>query len=349
MGWRKEELVQLEELQRGIYREVVPLKGNPLKTMNIYGVQSLGETMIIDTGFDQEEIKEEFFKFLETLRARPQSTILFITHLHSDHNGLANAFVEWGGQIVTSKEDGALSQEMIDPDGSYWTWLKTNAKYQGFKPGELDLNDHPGFKYRPKAAFPFKVVEPGDKFGVGDFEFQVIDENGHTPGMVGLYDEKRKILFAGDMVLDEITPNISFWGPYMDNSLGAYIENLNKIEKLDLDIIYPSHRKDITDISGRIRELKDHHSARLYEVLQILRDRDTSTVEDVASRMHWDIDVEAWEDFPKSQKWFAAGEAQAHLEFLRAVYYAEGATDDRGIYYYFLTPRGKKVDKLEIK
>ncbi len=32
--------------------------------------------------------------------------------------------------------------------------------------------------------------------------------------------------------------------------------------------------------------------------------------------MSWDIDCESWELFPVAQKWFATGEALAHLRYL---------------------------------
>lgn len=32
--------------------------------------------------------------------------------------------------------------------------------------------------------------------------------------------------------------------------------------------------------------------------------------------MTWDIRCRGWEDFPTPQKWFAVGEALAHLEYL---------------------------------
>ncbi len=36
----------------------------------------------------------------------------------------------------------------------------------------------------------------------------------------------------------------------------------------------------------------------------------------VASQMTWDISYDSWEQFPVSQKWFATGEAIAHLRCL---------------------------------
>ncbi|MFC1814989.1 hypothetical protein ACFL0M_03390 [Thermodesulfobacteriota bacterium] len=37
---------------------------------------------------------------------------------------------------------------------------------------------------------------------------------------------------------------------------------------------------------------------------------------EVASKMSWDINCDSWEVFPPAQKWFAVGEAIAHLRCL---------------------------------
>ena len=36
----------------------------------------------------------------------------------------------------------------------------------------------------------------------------------------------------------------------------------------------------------------------------------------VASQMSWDINYDSWDLFPVFQKWFATGEAIAHLKYL---------------------------------
>jgi hypothetical protein len=33
--------------------------------------------------------------------------------------------------------------------------------------------------------------------------------------------------------------------------------------------------------------------------------------------MTWDLDCDSWEEFPRAQKWFATGEAIAHLRYLQ--------------------------------
>ncbi|HSW35190.1 MAG TPA: hypothetical protein VLH18_01165, partial [Candidatus Limnocylindrales bacterium] len=55
---------------------------------------------------------------------------------------------------------------------------------------------------------------------------------------------------------------------------------------------------------------------RFDEVLEILRKKGPGSAFYVASHMVWDLVAENWEAFPIMQKWFASGEALAHLRYL---------------------------------
>ena len=63
--------------------------------------------------------------------------------------------------------------------------------------------------------------------------------------------------------------------------------------------------------------MKKHHQNRVDEVLEVLG-KNTMHAYDIAAGMTWDIDCENWEQFPIAQKWFATGEAIAHLRYLES-------------------------------
>jgi glyoxylase-like metal-dependent hydrolase (beta-lactamase superfamily II) len=137
---------------------------------------------------------------------------------------------------------------------------------------------------------------------------------GHTMGHTCLYEPERKILIAGDHILDDITPNIQCWTDGQ-NPLKHYLASLDKVSALDVDLVLPGHRRLIKDHHARISELKRHHEIRLQEVLDILEGGPQSAFE-IASQMTWDLKVASWEEFPVTQKWFATGEAISHLRYL---------------------------------
>jgi glyoxylase-like metal-dependent hydrolase (beta-lactamase superfamily II) len=133
-------------------------------------------------------------------------------------------------------------------------------------------------------------------------------------GHICLYDQDKKILLAGDHILIDITPNIQCWSDTA-NPLKYYLASLDKVGKLDIDLVLPGHRRLIDNPKARIEELKKHHARRLDEVLTILKEGPMSAFQ-TASHMSWDIDCKNWDHFPVAQKWFATGEAISHLRYL---------------------------------
>jgi glyoxylase-like metal-dependent hydrolase (beta-lactamase superfamily II) len=192
------------------------------------------------------------------------------------------------------------------------------AVSNGFQLEELlkAIKNHPGFKYSPKTIPEFNLIDDGSIIQIGDYNLQCLLTPGHTAGHICLYDENKQILFSGDHVLYDITPHIESWS-YAVNSLKNYLESLEKIRNLPVKIVLPGHRNFFTDLKARIDELKEHHRNRVNEVLEVLG-INTMNAYDIAAGMTWDIDCENWEQFPITQKWFAVGEAIAHLRYLES-------------------------------
>ncbi|MEM4523847.1 MAG: MBL fold metallo-hydrolase, partial [Archaeoglobaceae archaeon] len=148
----------------------------------------------------------------------------------------------------------------------------------------------------------------------GDFNLEVILTPGHTPGHICLYDEAKRLLFSGDHILFDITPNITFWET-MEDSLGEYLRSLDKIYELEVEKTLPGHRSFHGSHRKRIEELKEHHRKRLEEVLRAV-ENGRRVAWEVAQEVSWDLVYDRWEDLPTIQKWFAVGETIAHLEHL---------------------------------
>ena len=301
--------------------------------MNFYIVKGSEESMIIDTGFNREDTKEEILNVFKELNVKPEKTMLFLTHLHSDHTGLANYLAELGVRIYASKVDGDLLNNSVEKSDPMWQNTIQHGVWQGLEEDQLDIQDHPGFKFRPSAHINYIPANPGEYLQVGEYNFEIIDLKGHTPGILGLYERKHKILFCGDHILGKITPNITFWGFQYGDILGTYLESLNLVYHMDIHYLFSSHRFLVDNHQHRINELYYHHAKRLDEARQALIKSGRSTVRTVTKQLHWDIKSKNWDEFPKSQKWFAAGEAHAHLEHLKAL----GEVimeEENGVLYY---------------
>lgn len=328
----------MQEVYKNILLKELALPNNPLKFLNLFIVLAPNQAMIIDTGFNMEETRQEMDRLFEELKLKPKNTILFLTHLHSDHVGLASYLEEKGVKIYASQMDGDLLNNSVYETDSMWTGAVEHSILQGLAQDELLLQDHPGFKFRPSTHINFTPAIPGEFINIGEYSFEIVDIKGHTPGIVGLYEKKHKILFCGDHILGKITPNIAFWGFEYGDILGTYLESLDRVYNMNVDHLFSSHRLLVENHRERIDELRNHHEERLKEARTALAKSGKSTVRTVTKQLHWDIRSKSWDDFPKSQKWFAAGEAHAHLEHLRARGEVE-MTTEQGVLFYSLKKR----------
>lgn len=301
----------LEKVAENIYRKTVPLPNNPLRELNAYIIT--GENnLLIDTGFNRPECEEALAEAFDELGIN--NTDVFITHLHSDHCGLVSSFAEKTGTVYAGETDGELIN--FEAGNLYWRMLDDLFLKYGFPKADFGRNTdiHPGRKYCNEKKVNFTYVEEGDILKYGGYELEAVLTPGHTPGHMCLYDRNRKILFCGDLILGNITPNICI-ELSMENPLKEYFDSLRKVGRLDVELLLSAHRSLIPDMQARIDELFEHHRQRLAEVMKILGD-EWKTGYEVAADMTWQIRCRNWDDFPAPQKWFAAGEAIAHLQYL---------------------------------
>jgi len=196
-----------------------------------------------------------------------------------------------------------------------------------------------------KAGAKVTHVKEGDVVTVNGYRLECVETPGHTWGHVCLYEPERKVFFSGDHILGDITPNIQAWVGDED-PLAAYIQSLSKIEAMEVSMVLPGHRSLIPNSRKRIRGLKQHHLARCNEVLDILRGGAQSAYQ-TAAQMTWDIRADRWEDFPLMQKWFATGEAIAHLRFLENRGLTEKKLNPQGVFLYTLTNEDARLETVD--
>ena len=302
----------LKETLPNLYKIEVPLPNNPLKALNSYIFKTPDRNLIIDTGMNREECSRVIFSAYKQLGIELDKTDFFITHMHADHSGLVARLATETSRVFCSSIDAAV---ILATDS--WDNVLKGACLHGFPEHELQtaLARHPGYKYASRGQIEFTIVREGDEIGIGDYVFRCVETPGHTKGHMCLYEPAKKLLISGDHILGDITPNISLFIDAEGNPLQEYLQSLDKIDRLDIELVLPGHRSTITNCRKRIVELKQHHLARAGEVMAIL-EKGSANAYTVASQMSWEIDCPTWEQFPTPQKWFATGEAIAHLKYL---------------------------------
>lgn len=322
----------IQEVAKNIYSFGVTLPNSPLRLINAYVVKGENRTVLFDTGFNNPQSEAELLAGLSELSIDLADLEVVLTHLHSDHTGLVHLFSRAGCKIYASQLDGDYTNAMIS--GNYWDHINGLLDLYGLQADQIDNNDNPGFLNQPSEPFEFTVLTPGDDFVIGDYKFKILDLIGHTPGHIGFYDEASGILLSADTVLDPITPNITFWGFEHVDILGSYVNTLKQLKQLKINLILPTHRKIIYQPYERMTELIEHHNERLQEILDAMTPGSRYTVRDISAVLSWRIKADNWDEFPKSQKIFAAGETMAHLEHLSHTNCVEMTEDEGGTLYF---------------
>lgn len=300
----------IDEVLPGLFRIEVPLPDNPLRSINVYVARGAKRSLIVDTGMNRAECRAALGEGLRALGIDTGSADFFITHLHADHIGLAKVFARPGATVFLNRPDAV--------------WLETWSGWEPFFPVaethgvpvqalQAEVASNPSLAFERDWLPEVTPVDEGRIFAVGAYRFECISTPGHTAGHMCLYEPREKVLISGDHILGDISPNITSWLPGRD-PLKEYFSSLRKASTLEVDLVLPGHRRLFRGHQARIQALERHHQARLAEVLSLLSER-TLTAFELASHMTWDLKG-SWASWPLAQKWFATGEALAHLVYL---------------------------------
>jgi hydroxyacylglutathione hydrolase len=133
--------------------------------------------------------------------------------------------------------------------------------------------------------------------GIADLrDGQVIQGEGatlvavHTPGHASdhlcFYLREEKALFTGDVILGGSTTVI----PAEDGDLGAYLASLRRLQRLEVERIYPAHGPVIENAPAKIREYIDHRMERERQILAVLSEG-LGTVPAMVERIYAEVPV----------------------------------------------------------
>ncbi len=298
---------------KNIWSFPINLPDNPLKWLNCYVIrcENGGRDLLIDTGFNCPECLEDLTAGMRELKLDCSNTDVFFTHAHADHTGNAAALQRMGCRLLM----GRIDYEHLFR--SPWQSQLARMETEGV-PEEIlrELNARDPHSWMVSGPFTAQLLEDGDTLSYGGYELKCIVTPGHTPGHICLYSAPERLMFTGDHVLFDVTPNITSSGMDVD-SLGCYMTSLKKIEQYPVALALPGHRTagDI-GFHQRVEQLYRHHLSRLREAQRIVEENPGINAYGTAALMSWQIRAKSWEDFPRGQKWFATGEALAHLVHL---------------------------------
>ncbi|MBP1971287.1 glyoxylase-like metal-dependent hydrolase (beta-lactamase superfamily II) [Virgibacillus natechei] len=310
----------LEEYGLKLIRLDLPFR---LNHVNCFLAEGEGGWKVIDAGLHNPPTVNRWEQEL----AGKKVTDILVTHYHPDHFGYVGGLQEITGARV--------SMTKIDADAGMESWqehsinkLQDNYALAGI-PTDTASQMTTNTNDFVSLVTPYPKVnhyfEEGEIVEIGKYEYEVIVTPGHSDGMVNFYNKEKNMLLSTDHILPKITPNISYWFHGDANPLKRYMESLEKIRKLDVDFVVPSHGKPFHGANDRIDEIKAHHDERLEQTLESINGGAT---------IHGSCQKLFQKELTVHETRFAIGETLAHLEYLR--YEGECKREMRdGKYWYY--------------
>jgi glyoxylase-like metal-dependent hydrolase (beta-lactamase superfamily II) len=233
------------------------------ESANVYVFKEGDGISFFDVGCGSVTSVDRLFSALKNLKweSKPVKKII-LSHAHPDHMGAMEIVLSEvsAEHIILHEIDApyALDPERLTlsfdiPLCKEWLAETGDQGNEGKKGSEFDLIAY----FRALGcsmcnAKPNRTVVEGDTIRVGDYHFQVFHTPGHAPGHISLYEPGKRLLPAGD-ILGEM---VAWYAPSSGGAEG-YLESLQKIGNLDIDLILPSHGSVIVDARKSIQETRE--------------------------------------------------------------------------------------------
>jgi len=284
----------------------------PLKATNVFFIDRPPRTLV-DTGIKTDLSFQLLEKGLEDRGFRLESVErIVLTHGHIDHYGLAKRIASLSGApiYIHPVEYGRI-RSILHALGFLKTILLRNGIPEVMVKEAISYIESAQRMGDPlEEAF---FLNDGDPIPFQSMTWRAVHCPGHSPGLLCFYWPEEKILFSGDHLLKEVTPNpiLNVSGttlPYSYPSLRQYLASLEKVEGMDISLLLPGHGEEVRDVKGLIQGLYAHHQERMERIITILAGGDKTA---------FDIAMELFSGLPPFDVFLGVSEVLGHLEILK--------------------------------
>jgi glyoxylase-like metal-dependent hydrolase (beta-lactamase superfamily II) len=200
---------------------------------------------------------------------------LLVTHIHPDHYGGAGEMTKrYGAELYLHRLEVPMVHpryleidQLVEEVGRY-------LQVHGVPDAEADFlkNASRGFRQFVKPALPVLQLDGTELVELGRRRLRVEWTPGHSPGHVCLFDVDSGVLFAGDQLLPNASPNIGLHPQSTPNPLDDYLDGLERLVGLRPSLVLPGHGRPFTAAAERAAELREHHRRRKSQMVEVIGD-----------------------------------------------------------------------------
>jgi len=268
--------------------------------------------VLIDPGPDTAEAFEAVLDGLDQNNVEIESIEkVLVTHPHSDHFGNARRIKQVSGAEICMHQKAA---DIVEDFSSYKNkqiqFFSSYFQRMGVKGEEIETVLEKGLpnSYRADLEVDEKLQE-GDRIDLGNGSIKCVAVEGHAKGSMCFKLDEENMVFTGDFILPDITPNPMLMlpeeGSQPPSSLHLY---LNSLQSFEADSMrgYGGHEDLIEDISQRIEGITSHHQERKEKIFVELKDSVTA----------FQLMEKFFGELPENQYYLGMAEVIAHLRLL---------------------------------
>jgi glyoxylase-like metal-dependent hydrolase (beta-lactamase superfamily II) len=236
---------------------------------------------------------------------------LVVTHIHPDHYGAAGVLA---GPGLADLYLHRLEVPLVHPRYVELEQLVIEVRnyllVNGVPRDEAEVlsNSQRALSQVVAPAEPTVQLDGAETLTMGRMTVHVLWTPGHSPGHICLHAPKAGLLFAGDHVLPDLSPNIGLHPQSTPDPLHEYLDGLRRVAALKPRQVLPAHGRPFADVAGRVATLVDHHRRRMERVVEIVAGGELTA---------WEVALRLWG--PREQLYerrLALQEGLAHLQAL---------------------------------
>jgi len=303
-----------------IYEYKVPIPGVRF-TANVYLIKlENNDAILVDTGPNAPQALDTLKDILKQAEVSWENIKhILVTHGHYDHFSFAAQIVELTGahvyihpadhqKLTATSENpffGVNDQEEVLP------FLVKLGIQKSMIPDLISEIVTAKRGYKPLLDSSIHSLADGTNLNFHDLTIKVIHTPGHSAGSCCFQLLENDVVFTGDTLLPNITPNplIEIAGEERDQNIVRLQDSMTKIRLLGASKAYPGHGKSILSVNSAIDKQLIRMAKRCEQVFQILGAQSLTTYS-IANQL-----------FPsrsgRYQNWLALSETLGQLGWLR--------------------------------
>ncbi|MHA1146413.1 MAG: MBL fold metallo-hydrolase [Candidatus Helarchaeota archaeon] len=239
---------------------------NPMwpASANIFAIKDDDGWILIDVGCGLRKFTKLFFKKLEQLNLNIKNVhTILITHAHPDHMGAMKAVLKKINPKIIINEiekDSALNIDLLNKSFSIdvmEAYFKSNLFESPviMPDGPFDINKFFQFicsMSQLPADIEIQTIKDDEIICLGEYKFRVLTTPGHAPGHTSLHEVNHQFLLSGDIIGEK---GVTWYSPGSGGSK-SLLSSLDRIEKLPVKSVFPSHGNKFENCKQRIKEIR---------------------------------------------------------------------------------------------